>query len=247
MDAISYAYLMKTPRLRIGLYINDPKANVLKFVRCLRGWQMSFTSIYRDELKDLRPGDVDALILHGGWYGIDRVPGQNQHDRKQHPENTPMANAVRRFVREGGGIVGVCCGAFNVVWLGLIEADISRATGTGMHALEVVDDKHPIVRGVIERAKGRKDRKWLPLPAIRVSGPIFFPKNPRQMVMSYDWEHRLGAILAGSYGKGRAVAMSPHPEATEHEFDTDVLREPPMKAAGLLKNALYWCAHRSSR
>jgi hypothetical protein len=233
---------MKTPRLRVGLYLHNPQANILKFVRCLRDWEMSFTSLYRDELKDLKPGAVDVLLLHGGWYGIDRVPGQNQHDKQELPEHRPMADAVRRFVRAGGGIVGVCCGAYNVVWLGLIAADISRAHGVGMHSLEVVNEKHPIVRGVIERAKGRKDRKWLALPVIRVSGPIFFPRDPKQMVMSYDWEQRLGAILAGSYGNGRAVAISPHPEATEHELDTDVLREPPMKAAGLLKNALYWSA-----
>jgi hypothetical protein len=147
-------------------------------------------------------------------------------------------------VREGGGVVGVCCGAFNVVWLGLIEADISRSYGVGLHSLEVVDGRHPIVRGVIERDRGRNDRRWLPLNVVRVSGPIFFPKHPRQMVLSYDWEHRLGAVLAADYGKGRAVAISPHPEMTEHEADTELRNEPLMKASGLLKNALYWSARR---
>ena len=38
-----------------------------------------------------------------------------------------MTTAVRRFAAAGGGVVGVCAGAFNVVWLGLIEADPFRA------------------------------------------------------------------------------------------------------------------------
>jgi hypothetical protein len=236
---------VKPRKLKVGLYLDDPGANVLKFVRALRQWRMSFVSIWREELSQLRPGDVDVLLLHGGWYGIDRVPGQNQGDRKRLPEHQAMATAARRFVSEGGGVVGVCCGAFNVVWLGLIEADISRSYGVGLHSLEVVDGRHPIVRGVIERAKGRKDRRWLPLNVVRVSGPIFFPKHPRQMVLSYDWEHRLGAVLAADYGKGRAVAISPHPEMTEHETDTELRHEPLMKVAGILKNALYWSARRN--
>ena len=235
---------MNKNKLRVGLYIKDPKANVLKFVRCLKEWQMPFTSIYRDELKHLKTGDVDVLLLHGGWYGIDRAPGQNQFDKRELPGDKPRADAVRRFVSAGGGIVGVCCGAFNIVWLGLIEADISRAQGTGMHALEVVDEKHPIARGVLERAKGRKDRKWKPLPILRVSGPILFPKAARQMIFSYDWEHRLGAVLAAPYGKGRAVAISPHPEAAAHETDMEILNESPMKVSLLLKNALRWATGR---
>lgn len=217
-------------KLRVGLYRNDPHANVRHFVRCLRDWQMPFQFLDRAQLPALRPGDFDVLLLHGGWYGIDRVPGQNQSDKHETPETKACAAAVRRFVRAGGGVVGVCCGAFNVVWLGLIRADISRAAGTGPHSLEVVNDRHPIVAGVIERATGRKDRKWKPVPITRINGPIFFPKNPRQLVLSYDWEHRLGAVLAGHYGKGRVVAISPHPELK------------PRTAIGILKNALTWSA-----
>ena len=239
---------MNEPRLRVGLYVNDPKASVLRLVRCLRNWAMDFTTIWRQELKALAPGDVDVLLLHGGWYGIDRVPGQEQYEKREKPENGPMADAVRGFVASGGGIVGVCAGAFNVVWLGLIEADISRTQGCGMHALETVDETHPIVHGVVERAAGRKDRKWNALPVIRINGPIFFPKRREQMVMSYDWERRLGAILAASYGRGRAVAISPHPEFQETEVEGGpVLDGEPMRAALLLRNALLWSAGRATK
>ncbi len=235
---------MTAPPLCVGLYVNDPKANILKHVRCLRNWGMRFHSVWREDLATLKPGDCDVLLLHGGWYGIDRVPGQEQHDFSSTPEHRRMANAVRRFVREGGGVVGVCCGAFNVVWLGLIEAEISRLGGVGMHALEVVDEKHPIAKPVLRRAKGRKDRRWLPIPCMRVSGPIFFPKKKGQMLLSYDWEQRLGAVLAGGYGRGRAVAISPHPEMTENERDQSLLNEPLMPVSEMLRAALLWSAGR---
>jgi hypothetical protein len=235
---------MSRRRLRVGLYVNDEKANLLRLVRCLRQWNMDFVSIWRDTLKDLKPGDVDVLLLHGGWYGLDRDAGQNQYGpQASGPHHEAMAAAVRGFVKAGGGVVGVCCGGFNVVWLGLIEADISRAQGAGLHTLETVQAAHPILHQVIERAAGRTDRDWKPLPVVRVNGPIFFPKQPDQMLMSYDWEHRLGAILAAPFGKGRAVAISPHPELLEHETGGGPVPDGElMRVSLLLRNALYWSA-----
>ena len=236
---------MKTARLRVALYVNNPQSAILRLVRCLRSWNMDFTTVWRDDLRNLKPGAADVLLLHGGWYGIDRTPGQDQYGPlRKTRENEAMASAVRKFVAAGGGIVGVCAGAFNVVWLGLIEADISRTAGTGPHALEVVEEKHPIWNGVLERATGQTDRRWLPVPVMRVNGPIFFAKHPDQTVASYDWERRLGAILTAPYGQGRAVAISPHPEFIEGESDSEgcVLDGEPARAALLLRNALYWSA-----
>ena len=63
--------------------------------------------------------------------------------------------------------------------------------------------------------------------------------------MSFDWEGRLGAVIAGSFGKGRAVAIGPHPELREGETETDIVRDaPPLRAALLLRNALYWSSGR---
>lgn len=233
-----------TRRLRVGLYINDEKAGILRLVRCLRNWGMDFCSIWRDRLADLRSGDVDVLLLHGGWYGLDRDPGQEQYGPQAiRPQHQAMTRAVREFVGHGGGLVGVCSGAFNVVWMGLIEADISRTQGAGPHSLETVDGRHPIVQGIIEPATGRTDRTWNALPVLRINGPIFFPKHPEQMIMSYDWEGRLGAILAGDYQRGRVVAISPHPEFSACESPGGpVIDEPLMPVAGLLRNALSWSA-----
>jgi hypothetical protein len=112
--------------------------------------------------------------------------------------------------------------------------------------MEVVDEAHPILAGVSVRTQGREDRKWNAIPTLRVNGPIFFPADPGQMVLSYDWEHRMGAVLAAPFGKGRAVAISPHPEYVEGEQPFGPAIDGPLPpAAGLLRNALYWSAGRA--
>jgi hypothetical protein len=231
---------MKKKRLKVGVYIHNPSATTLRFFRCMQAWDMDFVSVWRDNLEKIDQFGIDTLLLHGGWYGINRKPGQDQYQVEANDEDRKRGEAVCRFVENGGGIVGVCAGSFNIVWLGLIEADISRAAGAGLHSLEVVDPEHPIAAPVIEKGP-HANRPWCSIPIIRIGGPIFFPKKQNQMIFSYDWEKRLGAVLAAEFGKGRAVAVSPHPERTEHDLDEDVaLSHPLMHAAEILHHSLLW-------
>jgi hypothetical protein len=131
-----------------------------------------------------------------------------------------------------------------VVWLGLIEAEMSRSHRVGPHFLEVVNEKHPIVKSVLVKAKNRIDRRWMPVPDLRVSGPFLFPKNPEHHLLGCDWDHRIGAVLAAPYSKGRAVAISPHPEMTENERGLEVLNEPLMPVSEFLRASLEWSAGR---
>lgn len=237
---------MRGKRLSVGLYLDSPQANVLRLVRCLRDWDMSFVSVWRDELVSINPGSFDVLLLHGGWYGLNRVPGQEQHQVVAGGQDKRRGASVRKFVKGGGGVVGVCAGAFNVIWLGLVDAEISRTEGVGPHSLDVANEKHPICRGVIKRASGRKDRRWQSVPAIRVNGPVFFPRKKEEMIFSYDWEKRLGAVLASVYGKGRVVAISPHLERTANDLATSIPDEELMASSLILRNAVEWAGQHSS-
>lgn len=107
-------------KLRVGLYRNDPKANVRKFVPYLRQCRMPFRLVHRHDLAAVRPGDFDVLLLHGGWYGIDRIPGQNQSDKHETSKTKDCAPAARRFVRAGD---------------------------SAMHRLELINDRPPILAG----------------------------------------------------------------------------------------------------
>lgn len=88
----------KNSRLRIGVYVNQQQATTLRFLRCLQLWDLAYQSIYRDELEQLPEMAVDVLLLHGGWYGIDRIPGQDQDKFETTLEQKRDGDAVRNFV-----------------------------------------------------------------------------------------------------------------------------------------------------
>jgi len=67
------------------------------------------------------------------------------------------------------------------------------------------------------------------------------------MLLSYDWEHRLGAVVAAEYGRGRAVAISPHPENTTHETTAWRCSTSRAPSAEILRAALYWSAGGGAR
>ena len=217
-------------RLSVGLYVRDDNATILNLAKCLRLWDMSFRTIQRDELPSLKPGDVDVVLIHGGWYRID-----SEED---------AAKALRDFVDAGGGCIGVCCGAFNIGWLGLIEMEhlhIVRMTSWARITARAV--RHPILKGVRERNQSGKGLSSL-ITIVYFNGPFMIPAKPSTTVVaSYDQEGHLGAVLADSFGEGRVVAFGPHPEK---ELIEDSLTNGGAlpRASLMLHNALYWTARR---
>ena len=135
--------------------------------------------------------------------------------------------AVRAFVKEGGGYVGVCAGAF-------------LALGGYAWSLGILDGK-PVSpkwrrgKGSVAWKPTRTGRRVLELPeaAEQVAyhnGPIFEPGRARDVPDYHVWVRFKSeiaengtprgvmvdapAIAAGRYGKGRVVVISPHPEQT---------------------------------
>jgi glutamine amidotransferase-like uncharacterized protein len=144
--------------------------------------------------------------------------------------------AVRAYLRSGGGYVGICAGAFLASsgrdWsLNLLDA--ATLTGvkeiSGWGALSVEPRRSGTVDlGLTDVGK----RLW---PGVAKSseieysgGPIFSPAHRsdlpdyealavyRSEVWSFPFQKgtMIGtpAIIAGSFGQGRVVAISPHPE-----------------------------------
>jgi len=218
-------------RLRVGLYVRGENATIGSVLKCLRLWDVSFKTIHRDELPALKPGDVDLVYLHGGWYRID--------------SEAAAADALKAFVHAGGGCIGACCGAYNIGWLGLIEmARMHMLRMTSWAQIKAQAVKHPILKGVRERNKG-DSRTFSPfIPIVYFNGPFMIPADKATtMVASYDNEGCFGAILAGRYGKGRVVAFGPHPEKEMIENSAAENRSLP-RASLMLHNALHWAARR---
>lgn len=215
-------------RLKIGMYIEkNVGATILNITKCLRNWDMTFVSLRRDELAKLKTGDVDVVILHGGWYDF--------------PEKDPARKALMSYVRSGGGCIGICCGAINICRLGLIQTKAwHRYTLTGWMKMPIQTPKHPIAKGVCNKGEG-----YMGVPIVYFNGPQMTPsKSSTVMIGSYDAEGRVGAVLADDYGKGRVVAFGPHPEKEQID-ELATHNEPLQRCSLLLHNALYWAARRN--
>ncbi len=146
--------------------------------------------------------------------------------------------AVRRFVRDGGGYVGLCAGAFSATSnYGSGMSLINAAPVTGSIDVPGVGQVSAAARGAgtvrIELIDAGK-RVFVGFPDlmdIRYSGgPIFSPAGNEDLPMYvtlavfrtevWEYEAQRGrmvgtpAIIAARFGKGRVMVVSPHPEMT---------------------------------
>lgn len=150
------------------------------------------------------------------------------------------AGAVRTFVRDGGGYVGVCAGAFlcsaHYSWsLNLIDTHVL----TGKVQVEGVGPKSMWYRGEASSQEmefteaGHKLFADIPqnVEVRYQNGPIVAPGNspdlkPYSVLAWFRSEKVLyppqkgtmintPAVVSGAFGKGRVISISPHPEATK--------------------------------
>ncbi len=145
---------------------------------------------------------------------------------------------VKKFVESGGGYVGICAGAFLATakydWsLGLVNAK----TFTGKQHVPGVGEKSMWFRGsgnvqMELTDKGKEILGDVPgLVELRyANGPILSPASqenlPEYIPLAFfrteiaKYEPQEGtmidtpAIIASEFGKGRVIAISPHPEAS---------------------------------
>ena len=135
--------------------------------------------------------------------------------------------AIRKFVRSGGGYIGICAGAYMTAqypkyrWgLGLLDADIldhdHYARGVGMVKIELTDTGR---EALSEPRKSLLDLHY-------GNGPLFVPAGkegiPDYRTFAYyrtaiargeaksETMIDTPAIIAGAYGRGRVIASSGH-------------------------------------
>ena len=210
----------ETRPLRIALYDGAGAEGFAEVVaRSLAdSSEMNVERVAADDIRAGRLAPFDVLIQPGGsGGGQGRALGQD--GRKQ----------VRRFVKDGGGYVGFCAGAYlatpQYTWsLGLLDA-------------RVIDDEH-WARGVghVDLAVTGEGRTILGLDGERIAihyetGPLLAPGDDPNLPDYESLAHFAGelaenkapkgvmsgttAIAAGRFGDGRVLCFSPHPEITE--------------------------------
>lgn len=203
----------------------------------------AFDTISTDDLREKGLADHDVAIFPGGFGYFP--------DRK-------LASRIRTFVRNGGGYVGFCAGAFlplknscgvKGVGLGMLDAKYVyfRERGLCDVALNPAD---PVARGIESSTRPPVYALYKPCRAarkhtvhvslMRGNGPLMVPGTGATVVGYYDGSEKYGAIVRGTYGKGRIVAFSAHPDAYPDAARMGSMAD-AVECVKLVKNALLYC------
>lgn len=171
---------------------------------------------------------TSAQIREGGLAGFDVLimPGGSGSKQAERLEKAGR-EAIRAFVRDGGGYVGICAGSYlassHYDWsLGLINARVwDRAhwdRGGGEIRLRMTDP------GAALLGRGGS------VPCQYNQGPLLVPDDEAdlpgyEILATFETEVAAKgaqpgsmtgthAIIRSLYGRGRVICYSPHPEAT---------------------------------
>jgi N-formylglutamate amidohydrolase/glutamine amidotransferase-like uncharacterized protein len=209
----------RTGKIAVGVYLDKgagPSANDL--LRALGKFdQVSVTKLTAEQIRSGGLAGLDILMHPGGSGG---EQGRNLDE--------PGREKIRGFVREGGGFIGICAGAYLATaqypWsLNILDA-------------KVIDTKH-WKRGVgtvdIQLTPAGREILRTPnqkLPIHYANGPLLAPAN-RPEIDNYEemanFKTEMAkngapegvmtgttAIARGRFGQGRVICFSPHPEMT---------------------------------
>ena len=209
----------RTGKIAIGVYLDKgagPSANDL--LRALGKFDnVSVTKLTAEQIRSGGLAGLDILMHPGGSGG---EQGRNLDE--------PGREKIRSFVREGGGYVGICAGAYlataHYPWsLNLLDAKVidtqhwKRGVGTvdieltpaGREFLRTPNSKFPIhyANGPLLAPAGRPEiEDYEEMATFKTE----LAKNgaPEGVMIGTT------AIVRGRFGHGRVVCFSPHPEMT---------------------------------
>jgi hypothetical protein len=196
------------------------------------------TPISHGELTSLPDSGASLLMFPGGWYPIGKDEGA----------------AIRKYVDQGGGCVGICAGSYQVGgYIPVIPGRVLRSNFRGRAYLEPKQGDHPVLQGVARRCTRHRDREWEQVPVTQLGGPLMLPEDRSWTIASFDFEGEVSALSAAELGRGRAVAISSHPELAMADVPSADTLGPwptPEKATfgdrrAILANAVRWAAGQS--
>ena len=222
--AFSENYLPKSElpadAVRVGVYRDvGTGRSIGKLQRALGKFEgVLVQDLNAEDIRSGKLAEFDVLIQPGG-----SGSKQGKHLREEGRE------AIREFIREGGGFIGICAGAYlasaDYEWsLDVLDAKVLDrkhwARGTGMVEIALSDAGKELLRS-------DKDQ----LDIYYGQGPLLAPAgNPEiedyQVAAIYQTEIAKNgapkgvmkgttAIASGQFGKGQVVCFSAHPEMTE--------------------------------
>lgn len=204
--------------------LNVPEATGLKsmvrVMEILRRYGMPVAGITPEEIWDGKLDGLDLLIVPGGL-----STGQAKALRDE------GCRRIENFVGSGGGYLGICAGAYlaargynpDTSRIQLVNAEIPDIAhsyrGVADLWVSITQGAHPIVQGFSGKLRVHYENGPILVPGTSESLPAF------QMLAKYRSDlHQTNApaglmpgsaaLTASSYGSGRCVLFSFHPELT---------------------------------
>jgi len=206
--------------VRVALYADDgvTKKELPEVEHCLataKGFNVKSVTA-----KDIRDGRLDEfdVVIHPGGSASKQAETLSDEGREQ----------VRRFVKEGGGFIGICAGAY--------LASASYPWSLALLDARVVDGEHwARGQGEVQLRLPREGRTAFALdeetcPIFYNQGPLLAPGEKDdipdyELLAAFETEIAKNgaptgvmkgttAIARGKFGDGRVVCFSPHPEKT---------------------------------
>lgn len=210
----------RTDSIKVGVYLDKgagrSKNDLLRTLETFHD-----VSIHKLTAKDIRTGkltSLDVLIHPGGSGGT-----QGRHLAEEGREK------IREFVKTGGGYIGICAGAY------LASADYSWSLN--ILDAKVLDRKHwARGNGTVKLTLSDRGKELLANEANELSihyaqGPLLAPADNPDIpdytpVALFKTEIAKNgapkgvmkgstAIAQGTFGQGRVICFSPHPEMTK--------------------------------
>jgi len=205
--------------LKVGIYAGPgtPKSSSDAVLNVLKSFpEISAVTMSGADVGTLNLGAFDVLVFPGGS-GSGQSKGIGEAGLKN----------VREFVKNGGGYVGICAGAYlacsNFTWgLGILNAStVSNKWRRGQGIVEVESTgSNPEILGEVKGTfKVRYNNGPVLKPGERTDLPAYTPLVLFRTEMALN-ETPVGVMVnspaqaISTYGKGRVFVSSPHPEAT---------------------------------
>lgn len=212
---------------RIAIYAGDAIGYPYwgYYAHALLSIGLGFHAVTGTDVADGCLADYELLIMPGGFatWGLDRAEGIDGIDA-----------AISAFIHDGGAYMGSCGGAFYMSqgrpgWHGVIDA-MPKFTQeyllTGAAVLGISVDGPVIGRGLPETvelpyyhgpiyAAAERSAETLGRFSNYISESRLFIENPLSRQLFATDMKGSPAIFAASFGKGKVLTFSPHPEMGE--------------------------------
>lgn len=176
--------------------------------------------------------------------------------------NKTTANNLRKFVSSGGGLIGICAGAFVPLrprcsykgikgGLSLLPVTFDHFRESG-YARVNFNPKDPLARGLKTVAKKpvyalyqlpREALKYtVRVTMLRGNGPLMRALSRKAGVAAYyDGSNPYAAVVRGKYGQGRIVVFSAHPDAYMGDIARFASPADAVENMKMIKNAILYC------